>query len=85
MSEEELYEKIDFLRKEESEKILKFLLAILLLTFFLLVLFIGFFRSTLAWQLYFFSIFMLVLWLAFRLIELETEIEELNDLLKNAL
>lgn len=83
MNEEQLYEKIDSLRKKESHKILYFLLGLSALTFLLLVFLVGFFGELRAWQIYFFGIFLLVLWLAFRLLELESEIEERSAKLKN--
>jgi len=76
--EEEIYKKIDFLRKKESGKLLQFLLALASLTFFVLVFLIGFFGEERAWQIYFIALFLLVVWLAFRLLGLEAEIEELT-------
>ena len=77
-SEGEIYGRIDFLRKKESGKLLQFLLALAGLTFFALVFLIGLFGKTRAWQLYFIAVFVLVVWLTFRLLELEAEIEELT-------
>ena len=77
--EEEIYAKIDSLRKKESLRLLQFLLALAGLTFFALVFLIGFFGETRAWQLYFIAVFVLVVWLAFRLLEFEAEIEDLGE------
>lgn len=77
--EDKILEKIDSLRKRESHKILYFLTGLFALTFLLLVFLVGLFGEPRAWQLYFFGIFLMVLWLALRLLELEAEIEELQQ------
>jgi len=73
---DEDYESINSLRMQESNKIWKFLVGISVLTLFVLVILVGFFQSNLAWQFYFFGIFMLTIWLFMRVLELEARIEE---------
>jgi len=75
---DEDYESINSLKMQESNKIWKFLVGISVLTLFVLVILAGFFQSNLAWQFYFFGIFMLAIWLTLRVLELEARIEELK-------
>ncbi len=77
MNDEE-FAGINSLRMQESNKIWKFLVGISILTLFVLVILVGFFQSNLAWQFYFFGVFMLTLWLAIRALELEARIEEMK-------
>jgi len=79
---EKLYEKIDSLRKSESDYLLKFLGIVAFLTLFVLIVMVGFFGEQRAWQVYFIIDFVLVIWLAFRLLELEAQIEETTEKLE---
>lgn len=79
MSEDKTGEKIALLREKESNQILKFLAMLAFLTFIVLVFLVGLLGKTRAWQIYFAAVFVLVVWLAFRLLESETEIEELLE------
>ena len=79
MNENKTFEKIGFLREKESNTILKFLGFLAFLTLVVLFFFIGFFGEARAWQVYFIALFVLVMWVAFRLLELEAEIEELKE------
>jgi|GEM_PF-3819915 len=79
MNENKTFEKIGFLREKESNIILKFLGFLAFLTLVVLFFFIGFFGEPSAWQVYFIALFVLVVWAAFRLLELEAEIEELKE------
>ncbi len=76
---EKTLERIDALKKEESVKILWFLAAITITTLFVLFALIALIGKTRAWQLYFFIGLMLAIWLALRLLELESGIEGLEE------
>jgi len=79
MNENKTLEKIGSLREKESNTILKFLGFLAFLTMVVLFFLIGLFGEPRAWQLYFIAVFVLVVWVAFRLLELEAEIEELKE------
>lgn len=71
MNSEKIYREIGRIRRKESTRIGQFLLGLVIITFILLVLFVGFLGRDAAWIAYFLSVSVLTGWLAFHLLNLE--------------
>ncbi|MEM0360712.1 MAG: hypothetical protein QXK06_05240 [Candidatus Diapherotrites archaeon] len=79
MKNEKIYREIERIRKKESERIGQFLLGIAILTFFVFFLFAGFLGKSLSWTAYFLSMAVLIGWLAYNILKLESEKNELEE------
>ena len=79
MENEKIYREIGRIRRKESTRLWQFLLGLVIITFILLVLFVGFLGRDAAWIAYFLSVSALTGWLAFHLLNLEGRKQELEE------
>ncbi|MCX6802699.1 MAG: hypothetical protein NT067_06335 [Candidatus Diapherotrites archaeon] len=79
MGSEKIHREITKIRSKEATRIWQFLLGLVILTFILLVLFVGFLGPDAAWIAYFLSVSVLAGWLAFHLLNLESRKQELEE------